>query len=215
MKRTCLLIFLVLLIASPSRCEDELHHRPRYTLHPGDVIELQYRYTPELNQTVTVQPDGYVNLNLVGDVHVGDLTVQQAHDTILARAEQHLNAPELNLILKEFQAPSVVVAGEVGKPGTITVKENITAMQAILMSGGFLESAQTSQVLLFRKVNSDIAEIHVLNLKHFRKTSDLEHDIELHPGDMLYVPRDKLQKVSRYIKALNLGIYFNPLQTVP
>jgi polysaccharide biosynthesis/export protein len=215
MKPACLLIFLLLLAAWPSRANDELQHRPRYTLHPGDVIELQYRLTPELNQTVTVQPDGYINLNLVGDVRVGDLTVQQAHDIILARAEQHPNAPELNLILKEFQVPSVVVAGEVGKPGTIPLKDDISAMQAILMSGGFLESAQTSQVLLFRKVNSDIAEIRVLNLKHFRKTSDLEHDVELHPGDMLYVPRDKIQKVSRYIKVLNLGMYFNPLQSVP
>ena len=215
MKHACLLFFAILFIAASSRGDDELRHRPRYTLHPGDVLELQYRYTPELNQTVTIQPDGYVNLNLVGDVLVGDLTVKQAHDIILARAEQHLNAPELNLILKQFQAPYVVVAGEVGKPGTITLKEDISAIQAILMSGGFLESAQTSQVLLFRKVNSDIAEIRVLNLKKFRKTSDLEHDVELHPGDMLYVPRDKIQKVSRYIKVLNLGMYFNPLQSVP
>jgi polysaccharide biosynthesis/export protein len=216
MKRVCILLLALFAISAGIHADDEeLHHRPRYTLHPGDVLELQYRYTPELNQTVTVQPDGYVNLNLVGDVRVGDMTVEQAHDAIILRAQQHLNAPELNLILKQFQQPYVVVAGEVGKPGTINVKENITAMQAILMSGGFLESAQTSQVLLFRKINSDTAEIKVLNLKKLRKTSDLERDIELRSGDMIYVPRDKLQKISRYIKVMNLGMYFNPLQGIP
>ena len=49
-----------------AQCDDQLHHRPIYTLHTGDVIVLNYRYTPEFNQTVTVQPDGYVNLNIVG-----------------------------------------------------------------------------------------------------------------------------------------------------
>ena len=34
----------------------------RYTLHPGDVLDIQYRYTPEFNQTVTVQPDGFISL---------------------------------------------------------------------------------------------------------------------------------------------------------
>src|SRR6185436_20358114 len=33
----------------------------RYVLHPGDVLDIQYRYTPEFNQTVVVQPDGYIS----------------------------------------------------------------------------------------------------------------------------------------------------------
>jgi polysaccharide export outer membrane protein len=179
------------------------------------VLELQYRYTPEFNQTVTVLPDGYINLNLVGDVRVSDLTVAQAHDLIVEKASARLNDPELNLILKQFQQPYIVVAGEVNKPGKIDLRENTTAMQAVLLSGGFLPSAQTSQVLLFRKINGDTAEIKVINLGKLRKTSDLEHDLMLESGDMLFVPRDKLERVSRYIKILNIGMYFNPLQYVP
>jgi protein involved in polysaccharide export with SLBB domain len=32
----------------------------RYQLVSGDVLDVIYRYTPEFNQTVTIQPDGYV-----------------------------------------------------------------------------------------------------------------------------------------------------------
>ncbi len=117
-------------------------------------MELQYRYTPELNQTVTVLPDGYVNLNLIGDVKVSDLTVEQAHDLIVQKAQARLNDPDLNLILKEFQRPYVVVAGEVATPGKIDLRETTTAMQAILLAGGLSKNAQSSQVLLFRKINS-------------------------------------------------------------
>jgi polysaccharide biosynthesis/export protein len=209
------MLLLALLCVSLAQADEKLHHRPRYTLRPGDVLELQYRYTPELNQIVTVLPDGYVNLNLVGDVRVGDLTLTQAHDLILEKAQGHLNDPELTVVLKQFQQPYIVVAGEVGKPGKIDLRENTTAMQAVLLSGGFLQSAQTGQVLLFRKINGDTAEIRVLNLTRLRKTSDLERDIQLESGDMLYVPRDKVEKVSRYIKLANIGMYFNPLQSLP
>jgi polysaccharide export outer membrane protein len=218
MKRIYRVIFLALVALTSVRADEpqpQLRHRPRYTLRAGDVLELQYRYTPEFNQTVTVLPDGYINLNLVGDVRVSDLTVAQAHDLIVEKASARLNDPELNLILKQFQQPYIVVAGEVNKPGKIDLRENTTAMQAVLLSGGFLPSAQTSQVLLFRKINGDTAEIKVINLGKLRKTSDLEHDLMLESGDMLFVPRDKLERVSRYIKILNIGMYFNPLQYVP
>jgi polysaccharide export outer membrane protein len=190
MKQFFRVMFLVLVALTFVRADEpQLRHRPRYTLRAGDVLELQYRYTPEFNQTVTVLPDGYINLNLVGDVRVSDLTVEQAHDLIVQKASVRLNEPELNLILKQFQQPYIVVAGEVNKPGKMDLRDNTTAMQAVLLSGGFLASAQTGQVLLFRKINGDTAEIKVLNLGKVRKTSDLEHDIMLESGDMLFVPR--------------------------
>jgi polysaccharide biosynthesis/export protein len=207
--------FLLLLTGTVIHADEKLHQRPRYTLRAGDVLVLEYRYTPELNQTVTVLPDGYVNLNVVGDVRVSDLTVEQAHDLIVRKAQEKLNEPELNLILKEFQQPYVVVAGEVAKPGKIDLREQTTAMQAILLSGGFAPSAQSGQVLLFRKINSEMAEIRVLKLTKVRKTADLERDVVLESGDMLLVPHDKIEKVSRYVKLLNIGTYFNPLQYTP
>jgi polysaccharide biosynthesis/export protein len=213
--RLFLALFMMVITATSLPADEKLHHRERYTLRSGDVIELQYRYTPELNQTVTVLPDGYVNLNLVGELRVSDLTLTQAHDLILEKARARLNEPELNLVLKEFQKPYVVVAGEVAKPGRFDLRENTTAMQAILLSGGFSQGAQTGQVLLFRKINEADAEVRVLNLSKLRKTADLERDIQLKSGDMLYVPRDKVEKIARFVKLANLGLYFNPLQFVP
>jgi polysaccharide export outer membrane protein len=217
MKKSRLLkaLLMTVITATSLHADEKLHHRERYTLRSGDVFELQYRYTPELNQTVTVLPDGYVNLNLVGEIRVSDLTLTQAHDLILERARARLNEPELNLVLKEFQKPYVVVAGEVAKPGRFDLRENTTAMQAILLSGGFSQGAQSGQVLLFRKINEADAEVRVLNLSRLRRTADLERDIQLKSGDMLYVPRDKVEKIARFVKLANLGMYFNPLQFAP
>src|SRR5215510_11442912 len=71
----------------------------RYRLQPGDVIEVQFRYTPEFNQTVTVQPDGYVSLEIGGDLKVAGLTVEETRQAILAQAATRLQDPVASIVL--------------------------------------------------------------------------------------------------------------------
>jgi polysaccharide export outer membrane protein len=198
-----------------AHADTQLHERPRYHLRPGDTLELRYRLTPDLNQVVTVQPDGFVNLNVAGDVKVGGLTVPQAHDLILSKDAPTLNQPELDLVLQEFTRPYVVVAGEVAKPGQIEIRDNMTALTAILMSGGFTANAKSGQVIVFRRVNDDIAEVKQLNLTRVNKTVQLEHDMALEPGDMILVPHDKVSRLQHYMQAANIPFYLNPLTSLP
>ena len=183
----------------------------RYRLNPGDVVEVQYRYTPEFNQTVTVQPDGFVSLEIGGEIKIGGLMLEQARLKILDKEQDQLKDPEVTLILKEFQKPYFVVAGEVTQPGRFEMRESITALQAILLAGGFKDSANSAQVLVFRKINSDFAEVRLLNLGKIKKTSDLEKDLTLQAGDMIMVPRNKVSKIERYVRLGSLAALLNPL----
>ncbi len=182
----------------------------RYRLQPGDVLEIQYRYSPEFNQTVTVQPDGYITLEVGGDLKVAGMTVDQLRQAILKKASTRLQDPIATVILKEFQKPYFVVAGEVAQPGKIEMRERVTAIQAIMLAGGMKESAKSSQVVVFRKINSDIAEVKLLNLKTIRRTSDLEHDLTLQPGDMVFVPRDKISKIERFMRVASVAAFMAP-----
>jgi polysaccharide biosynthesis/export protein len=204
-----------LFIPAVAQAEEQLHQRPVYTLHTGDVMVLNYRYTPEFNQTVTVQPDGSVNLNIVGNVRVAGLSVDQVQQRIVSLASVRLNHPELTITLQQFEQPYFVVAGEVDHPGKFDLRDNLTALQAIMLAGGFKDSARDTQVILFRRINADEAEVHKLDLHNIKKNSDLERDTELEPGDMLLVTRNKMEHLSRFMKASNLGVYFNPFPVVP
>jgi polysaccharide export outer membrane protein len=183
----------------------------RYVLHPGDLIDIQYRYTPEFNQTVTVQPDGYISLEMGGDLKVAGRNLEQVRNGILARARTRLQLPELTVVLKEFQRPYVVVAGEVAQPGKFELRENLTAVQAVLLAGGFKDSAKSSQILVFRKLNAETAEVKSLNFKTMNRTSDLENDLTLQPGDMILVPRNRLSKIERYVRLASLATFLYPL----
>ena len=183
----------------------------RYRLQPGDVIEVQFRYTPEFNQTITVQPDGYISLEIGGDLKVAGLTVEETKQAILVQANKRLQDPVATIVLKEFQKPYFVVSGEVAQPGKIEMRQKVTALQAIMLAGGMKESAKSSQVIVFRTINnSDLAEVKVLNLKSINRTSDLENDLTLQAGDMVYVPRDKWSKFERFMRLVSVAALITP-----
>lgn len=218
MKHRLLLAIAILILAVPFAASAQQQRPPRlttvteerYRLQPGDVLEVQFRYSPEFNQTVTVQPDGYVSLEIGGDIKVAGMTVEQTRQAILRKASTRLQDPVATVILKEFQKPYFVVAGEVSAPGKIEMRERVTAIQAIMLAGGLREGAKASQIVVFRKLNSDVAEVKVLNLKSIRRTADLENDLTLQPGDMVYVPRDKITKIERFMRLASVAAFIAP-----
>jgi polysaccharide export outer membrane protein len=183
----------------------------RYRLRAGDTVDLQYRLTPEFNQEVVVGPDGYVNLMIAGDVKIGGQTIAEAHDSIVKLDSVRLNEPELNVILKDFEKPFVVVSGEVYTPGKVAVRQDMTALQAIMMAGGFKETARETQVLLYRRINQDsnIAEVHELKLHRIRKKIELQNDMRLEPGDMILIPINRLEQFHRFVMINPVGWGFN------
>ena len=64
------------------------------------------------------------------------------------------------------------------------MRGTVTAVQAISMAGGFKNSAKHSQVLLFRRVGTDVARTEILNLKEAMTASAKEPNIDLRSGDI-------------------------------
>lgn len=214
MKKTLALFALCLTLTSAVRAqgvsEPTLTARTRYKLQAGDKFDVAFRYTPELNQTVTVEPDGFINLTAVGELKVSDMTLEQATSVIQGVAAERLRDPKVSLALKEYHRPFFVVAGEVKRPGRFDMESPTTAYQALLLAGGMDAAARASQIVVFHRLNAQDEQVRVLDLHKMTTGKDLEHDLMLQPGDMILVPRDRIAKFDRIIKASNLGLYFNP-----
>ncbi|HJY88996.1 MAG TPA: polysaccharide biosynthesis/export family protein, partial [Candidatus Acidoferrum sp.] len=170
--------------ADPDR--PQLHERnPRYRLESGDILELAFRYTPEFDQEVTVQPDGYVQLKgLQNDVHIQGQTVPEVIETLKKAYSNTLHDPVISVVLREFEKPYFIAGGQVSKPGKYDLRGRTTATQAVAIAGGFSEFSKNSQVLLFRRYNDDLMEVKVLNLNKVLKDKNYQEDLQLQPGDM-------------------------------
>jgi polysaccharide export outer membrane protein len=186
------------------------HRNRRYQVHSADVLELSFPFTPEFNQTITVQPDGYVTLRGVENLRVAGQTLPELTNSLKTAYGKILHDPVINVELKDFEKPFFIVGGEVGRPGKFDLRSETTATEAVAIAGGLKESSKHSEVLLFHRVPDGWMQVKKLNMKKMLKEANLEEDAYLQPGDFLYVPKNTMSKISRFIPTSSMGLYANP-----
>jgi polysaccharide export outer membrane protein len=179
---------------------------PRYVLGANDVLDITFEFTPEFNQTVTVQPDGYITLRGAGDLHVAGRPVPEVTEAIRSAYGKVLQDPAIAVVLKDFEKPYVVVGGQVARPGKYDLRGDMTITQAIAVAGGFNTSAKHSQVVLYRRVSENLYEAKLVNVKKIMKSRDLTEDTHLKPGDTLFVPQNAFSKIRQFVPNPGVGV---------
>ncbi len=183
---------------------------PRYQLRKSDSFEVDFALSPELNQTITVQPDGYITLKSAGTIVAEGLTIPELTEKIRQAYSGVLHDPIITIELKDFDKPYFIASGQVGKPGKYDLRSDLTLTEAVAVAGGFTESSKHSQVVLFRPLQNGMSEARVIDVKKMLKSHDLAEDIHLQPGDMIFVPQNQISKIARYLPTTNLGVYATP-----
>ena len=190
--------------AAPASAPNRADHtapaerNPRYTICRDDVLALSFPLSPELNQKVMVQPDGFISLQSAGYIHVEGLTVAGAVEAIKKAYAGTLHDPIVDIDLADFQKPFFTVLGQVGKPGQYDLRYDTTVTQAIAVAGGFAATAKT-QVFLYRAVSSNWAEVRQLKIKDILNGKNISEDVHLRPGDMIFVPEKAIANFKKYV----------------
>ncbi|MCU1303520.1 MAG: polysaccharide export protein [Candidatus Sulfotelmatobacter sp.] len=179
----------------------------RYHLAAGDSFDVSFELSPEFNQTVAIQPDGFVTLKAVGDVKVLGQTLPELTQTLRTAYSKMLNDPLIVVVLKDFEKPYFIADGQVTHPGRYDMRGTVTLTEAVAIAGGFTENAKHSQVILFRRVNDQWLSAKIFNVKEMQRRGDLHEDPTLKPGDMLIVPKNLLSKIKPFIPNAGMGAY--------
>jgi len=187
----------------------------RYRLTPSDVIQLTFPYVSEFDQTVSVQPDGYVSLKGIRDLYAQGLTVPQFEQAVVDAYASVLRDPVVNVLLKEFEKPYYIAAGEVAHPGKFELRGATTLTQALAIAGGTTKSAKSSQIILFRRFTDELLEVKTIDAKKMLHAHDLSEDALLRPGDTVFVPTTVLSQIGAFIAKPALSLYLNPFQQLP
>jgi polysaccharide biosynthesis/export protein len=185
---------------------------PLYRLQPSDVVEIDFVVAPEFNQTLTIQPDGYVMLKDAGMVEAQGLNMAEFSAAVQKAYRGYLHDPQAAVTLKDFERPYFIVGGEVGKPGKYELRSDITVAEAVQIAGGLTQQSKHSQVVLFRRVNDDLMETRLLNLKKMLKERSLKEDAHLRPGDLIFVPQNSISKIARFVSKPSASMYLNSTQ---
>lgn len=204
--RAVLALFAVAALAAPPACalaaqrftnipyatwsDDE----PQYRLYPGDELDVAAPSAPELNKTVTVQPDGRIMLPLIAPQMAAGRSAGELEQALSQAYSTQLLRPDITVVVRA-QPLKVFVGGEVGKAGVYDMPGDMDALRAIVEAGGFQDTAKRSQVIIIRRRRDGQPMMRTVNLDrplHDAGNADL---VPLRRFDIVYVPKTGLAKI--------------------
>jgi protein involved in polysaccharide export with SLBB domain len=188
---------------------------PEYVIQQGDQLDIKFFYNPELNESVTVRPDGMISLQLVDDIRAAGLRPAELDAEITNQYSRELKKPLVTVIVRSFTSQKVFVGGEVNGQGLIDLRPGMTPLQAVLNAGGFKDTANPTAAIIIRKgVDKRPMPIRV-NLKDALFGGEVG---QLQPYDVVYVPKSFIAEanlfVNQYIeklllfKGFNFGVFY-------
>jgi polysaccharide export outer membrane protein len=99
----------------------------------------------------------------------------------------------------------VFILGEVKSPKSVIIKGKLTVVDAIAEAGGYTNDAVTSSVMIIRGELGSQKGIRI-NLKRILKEGDIGQNIELMPGDIVYVPKTFIVHIERFFRGISAPI---------
>ncbi len=178
-----LFLFLALVIVavlSPVRA----HASEPYRIGVGDNLSILVWNEAQLNQSLTVLPDGNISFPLIGTLHVAGYTTEELAQHLANRLTTVFKKrPSVSVIVRSIGNNFFYIMGAVGHAGTISFTHNIKLLQAIILAGGTTLAAKKNAVVLIRHNKP-----RIISIENLEKGTDLKENISIHPQDIIIVP---------------------------
>ena len=159
----------------------------------NDKVAHQFTGTNPLPPAVgyLVDPDGTIEMPLVGKIEIKGLTVSQAATVIRDRLKKYLREPTVSIRNQSFR---ISVLGEVARPSLFTIPDDhITLLEALSLAGDITIYGRRDNVLLIRELNGqrNFVRIDMTRRDLFRSPY-----FYLRPNDTIYVEPGKARITS-------------------
>jgi polysaccharide export outer membrane protein len=158
-----------------------------YVIGPSDVLSIVFWRDKDMSADVTVRPDGKITLPLLNEVTAGGYTPEELRVRLVEAAKAYLEDPNATVAVKEVRSRNVFITGNVAKPASYPLTNEMTALQLIALAGGVLEYADSSNIVIIR---NEAGQTHYLkfNYKDVVKQKNVQQNVMLKPGDTVVVP---------------------------
>lgn len=170
-----------------------------YILQANDVLDIKFPYEPQLNERVTIRPDGKISLQIVDEIDAEGLTCAQLDEVLTEKYSTVLNKPELSVIAREFSGQKVYVGGEVLDPGIINLNGKMTALEAIFAAGGFRETAEPKSVIVISRSPQNTRLVRKVDLEGVLVGAAAGKELFLEPFDVIHVPKSAVAEANKFV----------------
>ncbi len=172
---------------------------PQHLLAAGDEIELKFLFNTELNERLTVGPDGRVTAPLLGPVQTAGLTIPQFTDQLEHAYAPKLRVPNLDVVMRTYGSARIFVGGEVKAPGVLAMTGPTDVLQGVLLAGGFLPTARSNEVVVIRRRPDHTPMLRTVDVHRLIGHVDPNDDFPLQAADVVYVPKSSIAEFDQFI----------------
>jgi polysaccharide export outer membrane protein len=153
---------------------------------PGDIFNMQIVTEKDLPAEYQVASDGTVDLPYVQTISVAGLEPQEIARLVRQKLMERkiLSDPIVVVQVKEYHSRTVILLGQVAKPGSFPLTPGLTLMQAISLAGGLSAIANDDNVTLTRKLEKGTKTV---TISVDAITDGKAPDVPLQAGDRVYV----------------------------
>ncbi len=164
-----------------------------YRIRIGDTLSIRLPLSPELDEEVSVRPDGGISATLDPDEHAAGRTVPEL-EAVLDHAYRHqLIEPQIAVVVKSSSPIRVFVAGAVSQPGEIKTDQNeLSLTQAIASAGGVKLAADENRVFILRHGADGKPMFLATRYKDVITGTNPMADVQLASGDVVMVPKSSI-----------------------
>lgn len=186
--------------SSISRHQDTPTVKPMVVLGPGDVIDVKFRFLPDLDYEQSIRPDGKISLQMVDEVMAAGLTPEGLDKHLTELYSSRIKSPEITVVVVSLANQVIYVGGEVETPGVLPLAGYLTALQAVVNAGGFKETAEPQSAIIIRKGQYNRPVPIPVDLHKVLYSSESNVDVVLQPSDVVYIPKSSIAKANLFVK---------------
>ena len=161
-----------------------------YQISAGDVVSINVFPVDEYSREVTVQPDGKIELPLIGGLLVKGLTAKELQALLESKFARFVAGPKVTVNVRHFSGRRVAIIGEVRGAGYYEYRDGMKLLELLSMAGGLSDFAKASKTRILR-TGGAVPESIGVNLAQVLD-GRLERNPPMAPGDIVVVPKGRI-----------------------
>jgi polysaccharide export outer membrane protein len=165
-----------------------------YVIGVSDQLRVDVWRNADLTREVSVRPDGFITMPLMGDVKAEGRTPEQLAAVLSGALKSVIKNPEVTVTVTSPVSVAyqfrVRAMGQVVQPVSVAFVEGMTVMDLILGAGGVGPFGAANRATLNRLTENGYVE-YPIRIGDILEEGDIQTNYLLQPSDILTVPEKK------------------------
>lgn len=171
--------------------------KTQYRFRPGTRISVRV-YGHSIGETVSIRPDGRIDLPLVGDVHVEGRTIREVKEEVSEKyAQFFVDPPQVIINTEVTDLNNVVLAGNVsvinptGSQGVVNLTGDEMLSQILARVQGLNPRSEWNEIAIIRRgLATKERYVIVCDIEHLIRYGDLDQDVKMRNQDVVFIPAE-------------------------